>query len=135
MSDIFATAFPDGSKFCVYVKEGTNVIEIFAIYPPRDGIPEEPYANRTSEILIQAFGGRTFNWNDLAPFAPKGFCKDVDLKEIRRVLLSNPHIIAVEQILKLLSVEGVATAIVRDSFKESIEWLQDEKSVSMEQIL
>ena len=110
LSDIFAPAFPDGSKFCVYVKEETNVIEIFAIYPPQDGIPEEPYANRTSNILVDAFGSIKFNWNDLAPFVPKGFCKRVKLKEIRRVLLSNPHIIA-------------------DCFARMIETLDDNKVV------
>ena len=57
LSNIVAAAFPDGSKHCVYVKEETNVIEIFAIYPPQDGTPEEPYDNKTSRILIKAFGG------------------------------------------------------------------------------
>ena len=39
-----------------------------------------------------------------------------------------------EKILKLLPVSGVAIAIARDGFKESIKWLQYEKSVSKEKI-
>ena len=95
--DICAAAFPDGCNVCVHVVNKTNRLEIMGLYPPKGAIPEEPFNNRTSQILNEHFGSEfanKYNWNDFMAFAPNGNCENVDLNEMSRVLLSNPQIIA-----------------------------------------
>ena len=91
--DVFSAAFPDDAEVCIFDVCKDNILEILAIYPPPKSAPNEPFNNRTSQVLNEHFGrnvANRYNWHDFAVLFPKGKCEDVDLNEMCRVLLSNP---------------------------------------------
>jgi hypothetical protein len=127
---VFVTAFPDGLEPCVFQTFIKNLLQILAIYPPRDSTPDNPYANATSEYINNVFGSDfadKFNWHDFASVMSPGICKHVKLDEIRRILLSTPSLVAdcLARMCKTLdenNVVYVAGRIPEEMFSLLMSW-------------
>ena len=113
----------------------------------RDGELDAAIAKRvTAEVIAWQEGAKEAQGYLDIVMGQHGWWPE-ELRVLRLVNFADPYFldaikwlhekksVSKEQILKLLSVSGVATAIARDGFKEPIKWLHEKKSVSMEQIL